>query len=206
MPGASFEAITGRLGIGAIAFLGLFLIVDGIQAGVLGLVETMGKTVTWGIIGVVPTVVVTYIVGVFCLGIAEAVLSGLSSLASTKPEDIIAVSATGSALFQQLYSEHLRNHELLTGATVSFFILAMGCIAETPKLGYNSPIGWLLTAGAIGLAVLSLLFARGAARRAATLAQAAYLHCEKFDLPNPHLKPTPTSAAALHGDTQGGVA
>lgn len=104
MPGASLEAVTGRLGVGAIAFLGLFLIVDGMQIGVFDLVETIGKSVTWGIIGIVPTVVVTYIVGVFCLGIAEIVLSGLFSFTSPKPEDIIAVSSTGSALLQQLYS------------------------------------------------------------------------------------------------------
>ena len=46
MPGASLEAVTGRLGVGAIAFLGLFLIVDGMQIGVFDLVETIGKSVT----------------------------------------------------------------------------------------------------------------------------------------------------------------
>jgi hypothetical protein len=40
MPGASFDAVTGRLGVGAIAFFGLFLIVDG-MIGVFDLVETM---------------------------------------------------------------------------------------------------------------------------------------------------------------------
>jgi hypothetical protein len=70
MPGASFEAVTGRLGVGAIAFFGLFLIVDG-MVGVFDLVEAMGKSVTWGVIGLLPTVVVTYIVGLFCLGIAR---------------------------------------------------------------------------------------------------------------------------------------
>jgi len=177
MPGASLESISGRLGIGAIAFLGLFLLVDGIQSDVLGLVEMMGKTTTWGIIGVVPTIVVTYIIGVFCLGIAEASLSGFPSLlASTKPEDILAVSATGSVLLQQIYFEHLRNYELLKGSTVSFFILAIGCIAETPKLGYNSFIGWLFTSGAIFLAILSLVFARSASRSASAIAQSACLH------------------------------
>lgn len=189
MPGASIESITGRLGVGAIAFLGLFLIVDGIEPSALGLVETMGKTTTWGIIGVVPTVVVTYMLGVFCLSIADAVLSGVSSLAWTKPKDIIAVSATGSALLQQLYSEHLRNHELLKGASVSFLILAIGCIAETPKLGYDSLLGWLFISGAIALAILSLIFARDALRRSAVIAEAAYAQLGNIDQPSSNLEP-----------------
>jgi len=63
MPGASLEAVTGRLGIGAIAFLGLFLIADGLQIGVFEVVEVYGKSATWGLVGIVPTAVVIYIVG-----------------------------------------------------------------------------------------------------------------------------------------------
>jgi hypothetical protein len=178
MPGASFEAVTGRLGVGAIAFFGLFLIVDGILVGVFDLVETIGKSVTWGIIGILPTVVVTYIIDVFCLGIAEIVLSRFPSFLSPKPEDIMAVSGTGSALLQQIYSEHLRNHELLKGTFVSFLILAVGCIAESRNMYGSIAIVWLFTAGSIALAVLSLLFSGRAAGRAAAIADAAHVQHE----------------------------
>lgn len=177
MPGASFDAVTGRLGVGAIAFFGLFLIVDG-MIGVFDLVETMGKSVTRGIIGILPTVVVTYIVGVFCLGIAEVVLSVFPVFSSPKPEDIITVSGTGSSLLQQLYAEHLRNHALLKGISVSFLILAVGCIAESPHMSGSIAIVWLFTAGAIALAVLSLLFSGRAARRAAAIADATHVQRE----------------------------
>jgi hypothetical protein len=129
--------------------------------------------------------------GVFCLSIADALLSGVTSLAWTKPKDIIAVSATGSALLQQLYSEHLRNHELLKGASVSFLILAIGCIAEAPKLGYDSLLGWLLISGATALAILSLIFARDALRRSAVIAEAAYAQLGNIDQPSSHLEPMP---------------
>jgi hypothetical protein len=177
MPGASFDAVTGQLGVGAIAFFGLFLIVDG-MIGVFDLVETMGKSVTWGIIGLLPTVVVTYIVGVFCLGIAEVVLSGFPSFSLPKPEDIIAVSRIGSTLLQQVYSEHLRNHELLEGTSVSFLILAVGCITESSSMSGSIVIVWFFTAGAIALAVLSLLFSGRAARRAAAIAEVAHARRE----------------------------
>lgn len=58
MPGTSFEAVTGRLGVGAIALLGLFLMVDGLHVGAFEMLETYGKSTTWGIVGVVPAAVV----------------------------------------------------------------------------------------------------------------------------------------------------
>ena len=85
MPGASLEAVTGRLGVGAIAFLGLFLMVDGLQVGAFELVETYGKSSTWGIVGVVLTAVVIYIIGVFCVGIAELGLSRFAVFDGPKP-------------------------------------------------------------------------------------------------------------------------
>jgi hypothetical protein len=194
MPGASFEAVTGRLGVGAIAFFGLFLIADG-TIGVFELIEAIGKSVTWGIIGILPTVVVTYVVGVFCLGIAEVVLSGLPSLSSPKPEDIIAVSKTGSALLQQIYSEHLRNHELLKGTSVSFLILTAGCIAESPNMHGSIAIVWLFTTAAIALAALSLFFSGRAARRAAAIASAA--HVQHKSPSNPTIEQDGPQAARL---------
>jgi hypothetical protein len=113
MPGASLEAITGRLGVGAVAFLGLFLMLDGAQLGVFELVETYGKSSTWGIVGVVPTLVVIHIIGVFCVGLAELGLSRFAALHGPEPRDIVVVSRSGMGLLQQLYADHLRNQELL---------------------------------------------------------------------------------------------
>jgi hypothetical protein len=133
MQGASFEAITGRLGIGAIAFLGLFLIVDRMQVGVFELIQIYGKSTAWGIVGVVPTVVVTYIIGVFALGIAELALSRVNGFSSPHAKELVAISRSGSPLLDRLYAENLRNHELLKGAFVSFLLLATGCIDELPN-------------------------------------------------------------------------
>jgi hypothetical protein len=171
VPGASFEAVTGRLGIGAIAFLGLYLFVDGLQIGVFELVEAYGKSATWSILGVIPTAVVTYIVGVFCLGIAEVALARFPSFRSPPPADIIALSRTGSVLLQQLYSEDLRNHELLKGASIAFVILALGATAEAQNMNGYVTIVWLSALGAFALSVLSLIFSRRAAARAAALAR-----------------------------------
>ena len=168
----SFEIVTGRLGVGAIAFLGLFLIVDGMQIGVFKMIETYGKSTTWGIIGVIPTTVVIYIVGLFCLEVADIFLSRFTSFSVSQPDEIIAVSSTGSDMLQQLYAEHLRNHELLKGTSVSFLILAVGSIAETSNMPSYGAIVWCSTAGAFALAILSLLFSQRAGNRAKALSAA----------------------------------
>lgn len=102
MPGASLEALTGRLGVGAIALLGLFLIVDGAQLGAFEMIELYGKSATWGIVGVLPTAVVTYIVGVFCVGAAELLMTPFAAFRGPEPQDILAVSRAGGPVVQQL--------------------------------------------------------------------------------------------------------
>jgi hypothetical protein len=172
LPGASLEALTGRLGIGAIAFLGLFLIVDGAQAGAFQMIELYGKSTTWGIVGVVPTAVVMYIVGVFCLGSVELLVAPFAVFRGPDPEDILAVSRAGGAVVQQLFSEYLRNHDLLKGAAVSFLILAVGSFAEFRNArGYESLV-WLAGIAALALSMLSLLFSRRAVAQSISLAKA----------------------------------
>ena len=173
MPDASLEAVTGRLGIGAIAFLGWFLIVDGLQIGVFEVVEAYGKSASWGLVGIVPTAVVIYIVGVICLGIAELALSRLPAYQAPTVDHIIAVSRTGSPLLQQAFADHMRNHELLKGAAISFLVLAVGSGAEWGNSGRHDALLWLAVLGAVALSCLSLLFARRSAAQATALAVAA---------------------------------
>jgi hypothetical protein len=170
MPGASFEAVTGRLGVGSIAFLGLFLIFDGLQVGAFGMSESYGKSATWGIVGVLPTAVVIYIVGVFCVGFAEMLLAPFPEFGGPAPEEILAVSQAGGPVLQQSYGEHLRNHELLKGAAVSFVILAIGSLAEFANANGFEGLVWISAVGAVALSALSLAFSRRALLQAASLA------------------------------------
>jgi hypothetical protein len=174
MSGDSLEVVTGRLGIGAIALLGLFLIADG-AARVFENFEVIGQTTTWGVIGVLPTIVVTYVIGVLCLDTAEVLLSRFPPFSSASTQDLLAVSDTGSTLLHQAYSEQLRNHELLKGTSVSFLILAVGCLAESGRMGQamQMRIVWVSSGVALGLALLSLLFSRRAGMRARLIAKAA---------------------------------
>jgi hypothetical protein len=167
---ASFEAVTGRLGVGSIAFLGLFLIVDGLQLGAFEMIESYGKSATWGIVGVVPTAVVIYIVGVFCVGLAEMIVAPFPAFRGPTPEDVFVVSRLGGPVVQQSYTEHLRNHELLKGAAVSFVILAIGSFAEFQNARGFEALAWISAAAAVALSTLSLAFSRRALLHAAHLA------------------------------------
>ncbi len=170
MPAASLEALTGRLGVGALAFLGLFLILDGAQVGAFEMSELYGKSATWGIVGVVPTTVVIYVVGVFCLGAAELLLAPFAAFRGPEPEDTLAVSRVGGPVVQQLYGEHIRNHELLKGAAVSFLILAVGSLAEYWNARRYETLVWIAITAALALSVLSAIFSRRAAAQAVSLA------------------------------------
>jgi hypothetical protein len=171
LPGASLEALTGRLGVGAIALLGLFLIIDGAQLGAFEMIELYGKSATWGIVGVLPTAVVTYIVGVFCVGAAELLMAPFAAFRGPEPQDILAVSRAGGPVLQQIYGEHIRNHELLKGAAVSFLFLAVGSLAEFRNASGYENLVWIAAIAGLALSMLSLLFSRRAMAQATSLAK-----------------------------------
>jgi hypothetical protein len=173
VPGASIEAVTGRLGVGAIAFLGLFLIVDGAQLGAFEMIETYGKSVSWGIVGIIPTAVVIYIVGVFCFGIAELLLTRFAAFRGVEPKDILALSRGGGPVLQQAYGDQIRTHELLKGAAVSFLVLAGGSLSEFPNMQGREALTWLGAVGAFALSVMSLVFSNRAIVQARSLAKIA---------------------------------
>lgn len=108
-----------------------------------------------------------------CLELADIAFSGSSRFSTPRPEDAIAVSATGSVLLCQLYSEQLQNHALLKGSSVSFVVLAVGCLAESRSMGGFTSSVWLFALSGVLLATLSLLISARAAKHAVTIAIAA---------------------------------
>ena len=174
MLGAPVETITGRLGVGAICFLALFLAVDGMQIGVFHLIETYGKSVTFGIIAALPIAVVTYILGVFCVGTADLVLSRFCAFREPEPELILALSQSGGDLLQQSYSENLRNSELLKGSSVAFVLLATGTLLDVSNMRGYETIVIIAFIVALGLSALSLVFAHRAIGRAKRISKVIF--------------------------------
>jgi hypothetical protein len=157
---APVETITGRLGVGSICFLAFFLAIDGMQIGAFHLVETYGDSVTFGIVAALPTAVVAYIFGIFCVGTADLVLSRFAAFQEPDPEKIYALSKSGGDLLKYNYSEINRVLELLKGLFIAFILLAFGTLLDASNMiGYENIVivSFII---AIGLSVLSLLFAR----------------------------------------------
>jgi hypothetical protein len=174
MLGASAEAITGRLGVGAIAFLACFLVADGQQIGIFEMVESYGKSASFGIVIALPTAVVTYVLGVIMMGLADLIYRPFSSLAPITARQVRVVSMRGGALLQQIFVENLRNFELLKGASAAFVLLAVGCLAEISNMPSRAIIAASVV-GSVALAMLSLMFAVRARSRAVLLSAEAEL-------------------------------
>lgn len=124
------------------------------------LVETYGDSVTFGIVAALPTAVVAYILGVFCVGTADLVLSKFTAFQEPAPERICALSKSGGDLLRQSYSETIRNLELLKGSFVAFLLLALGVALDASNMRGYETILVLAFIAAIGLSLLSLLFSR----------------------------------------------
>ena len=170
MLGAPIETITGRLGVGAIALLALFLSADGMQIGVFHIVESYGGSVTFGLVAALPTAVVTYVLGVFCVGTADLLLTRFEAFRDPGPEEILELSKDGGDLLKQQYLESLRNSDLLKGSSISFLLLAVGTVLDAPNMrGYES-IVVVATVAAVGLSGMSLVFACRAVARAKEIA------------------------------------
>lgn len=67
MPIESAGAFAGAAGVGALCFLGIFLLLDGLSPGVFPTVEFYARTATWGIVAAVPVLAITYVVGLLAL-------------------------------------------------------------------------------------------------------------------------------------------
>jgi hypothetical protein len=158
--------------VGAIVLLACFLVVDGMQLGIFQLVEQFGNSTAWGLIGLVPTTVVSYLVGVFTVGAAEMLLARVSVLQQPSVDEIRRVAESKSPLLEQLYVEQFRNHELLKGASLAFLFLALGCVSEIRNMPGQHLISAIAISSSFLLSALSVLFARRAAARARRLSAA----------------------------------
>lgn len=65
-------------------------------------------------------------------------------------------------ILRQNYSETLRNFELLKGSSVGFILLAIGTLLDSSNMRGYEAIVFMVFFAAIGLSVLSLVFAHRA--------------------------------------------
>ena len=162
------EQLTGKAGLGAIVLLAGYLVADSQPLGMFRILKTYGDTTPWVLLVAVPTVVVSYVLGILSIDVAQVLLRPLSPFrALDEGRDLLRVGS-GPEILQARYSEAIRRAELLQGAVIAFLMLTCGCLIDRKNFA-SGFLGWSVIAIAVVLAVLSGVFAARAARGAKAL-------------------------------------
>jgi hypothetical protein len=162
------EQLTGKVGLGAIVILAGYLVLDSQPVGIFKILETYGDTTSWALLIAVPTIVVSYVLGILSIDVAQVLLGRLSVFRSVDEGRDLLVVGSSPDILQARYSEVIRRAELLQGAVIAFLMLACGCLIDRENFG-NGFLGWTVVVIAVVLAVLSGVFAARAARGAKAL-------------------------------------
>ncbi len=63
LPWQNVEGFAGVAGVGALALLGIFLILDGQVPELFPTIEFYAKTATWSIVAAIPVLSITFVLG-----------------------------------------------------------------------------------------------------------------------------------------------
>ena len=164
------EEVSGFLGVGSLAILGIFFILDG-ASGFLAFVEVYAKTSTWAILVTVPVLVVAYVFGIISSLGVEALLEKVLPSALT-PALFRTVSESKNDALMQKYLDAERRGLLLHGCVAAFLLLAVGSWAEAQMMAPFGFVGYIGLIGGLAVAVLCPILARRNQREVAVFAQA----------------------------------
>lgn len=132
MPQISFSELNdlvGSVGIGSIAMLAMFLILDSVTP-VFQLVETNTQSQSWTAFVIVPMIVFSYVAGVICVAIGN--LFRTAVLYTQRVElDWKKVDEKLLNLVTIEYRNYSRKIDILDGSVAAFLFLAVGVIAES---------------------------------------------------------------------------
>lgn len=167
----ALESLTGQLAVGSLCLLGIFLILDG-RTGVYQITEEYGKSATWGIVAAIPTLVLTYILGIFAVQAAQLAFSGLRSLhREHEAEELVQISASKLEPVVNRYLELRRLQSLLEGATIGFLLLSLGALSEIRMMAGWEIVAYSSAIMAFAAACLCPVFAVRLARQARSLVE-----------------------------------
>jgi hypothetical protein len=161
---SSIENLTGMLSVGSLCLLGVFLFLDG-RTDLFRVLETYGKSTAWAIVAAVPTLVVSYVMGVFAVTAATLMLSRIRWL--YRPEDrsgLITVARFKNEVITSRYLDVSRQRRLLEGGTLGFIAIAIGAWSEAGNFPEFRGLGQVLAAGSLALALLCPVFSAMLAR------------------------------------------
>jgi hypothetical protein len=174
----NIQGFSGAAAVGALTLIGFILIANAFATNLLPAIDFYSRTPTWAIVIGIPTLALTYLLGLLSIGTAEVLLLRLGLVdPDAFIEDHIAVSGRGDFVaghFQQLRQEA----QLLAGGAVGLALMAVGAV-----LSAWATEGWRrflvsIAVAAIVLALASISLARFRNAAAHHLAVAATARTE----------------------------
>jgi hypothetical protein len=177
----NLQGFSGATAVGAVTLIGLILVANAFATNLLAAIDFYSRTPTWAIVVAVPTVAVSYLLGLVSMGAAEALLAWSRVIDEVAlVEDHVAVSVRGDHVaghFRELRQEAA----VLAGGSVGLSVLALGA-----ALSAWTAEGWrrLLLSAAVGAVLLALAsislarFRHAMAHRLGVIARARTEGCE----------------------------
>lgn len=186
----SLSTFAGPTGVGALCFLGIFLILDGRVPTLFPALEAYSKTTTWTIIAAVPVLAITYLTGLVLIttaGTGVRRLYGPSVQQEAKDTVAVSMRSEKDSILAQRYMQLQQERETLAGAALSLIVLAFGALSERRTLADANAIdGRVVIFGAV-LAMIASVALFGAA---GSRARQAHVFAEQAAPPISSASPT----------------
>ena len=130
LPWASLQGFAGSAGVGSLALLGIFLIVDSLHEGVFPTLEFYSKTATWGIVAAIPALAIAYVFGLLLIGAGGLLLDAFPiAHASDKFADLVKVSDVAKEPITDRYQQLYQESHVLAGAHWHSFFCRLAALA-----------------------------------------------------------------------------
>jgi len=175
MDRSSVSDLGGPLAVGSIAFLGTFLIVDGLN-GLFILIEQYATTATWAILFAGPTLVLAYAFGVIAIQVADFARGAYDRRHGRDPlASFVSIARSNNEHLVARYRELRRTQEFLQGMSPALALLGVGSFFAVRWLGSFDLFGYAAGLGCLTLAALLPLVAHRLGLQTHALAEI----CEK---------------------------
>ena len=174
MPGAgdTIATFAGPAGVGALCLLGVFLFLDGWAPDLFPTFEHYAKTASWGVVAAIPTLAISYVLGLSLMIASERALVMIGGPPqSTEVADVARIGTMDSPA-SQAYVEALRNRAVLAGGALALVILAIGAISDARNLPGLKEVIVGSAAATVLLAAAAVYLAAGEGHRAHAIAEA----------------------------------
>jgi len=155
----SIEDLTSSLAVGSLIFLGLFLTVDRFL-DLWSFIESYASDATWAIVAAIPTLVITYAIGLFAISATDIIFLRLrGKKLPSEVEKYITIAELKNDVIAQRYITLKRNQAFFQGCTAAFFILTIGALCSTKWMPGYEIFSYITAAGCLLVCILCPFFA-----------------------------------------------